>query len=341
MPLVSVVIPTHNAAVYLPETLRSVLQQEFADFEVIVVDDCSTDHTSELLASIGDDRLRYVRLPEGHGGPSKPRNEGVKLARGEFVAFLDSDDIMSPGRLAAEVELMTSRPSIGMVFTNAVKFSDETGETLNVFLDGYEYFNGLAKERTLIPFAMVIGSRHAFEGLFFENYVLSGGVVVPKRVFEDIGLFDENLTNADDWDMWLRIARKYDVGYIDRIGFRYRVRRGSVSTRGVTLALNRRAVVIKQINAGLPDSLVEPSLHLLSLNERDAAFGYQAAEEFVKARHHYVKSFRAEWNLGALRGFLVTLLGPKLAARARRLRARTRACSLDRLNWPDGQTRRP
>jgi len=251
MPIVSVVIPTYNAAKYLPETINSVLEQDFDDLEIIVVDDKSTDNTKKVLNEIGSDKIRYYRLEENHGGPSLPRSIGVKEAKGEFIALCDSDDLFAPGRLSSAVKFLRNYPELGMVFTDEQKFDGATGKDLGNFLEGYEIFHTLPRKE-VAGNCFVIASDDAFSCLFFENYVMPSGVTVRSSIFKDIGCFDETLTNGDDRDMWFRITRKYPIGFINKIGFRYRVRASSISGRGPSLAENRTRVLRKQIEIGLP-----------------------------------------------------------------------------------------
>jgi glycosyltransferase involved in cell wall biosynthesis len=119
-PLVSVVIPAFNAAKYIRETLDSVLAQTYRPIEIVVVDDGSTDGTREQILAYGD-RVRYVWQPNS-GGCSSPRNYGVRMASGEFIAFLDADDLIAPERIAAAVAVMKRRPDVGLAFTNFAHF---------------------------------------------------------------------------------------------------------------------------------------------------------------------------------------------------------------------------
>ena len=119
-PLVSVVIPAFNAAKYIRETLDSVLAQTYRPIEIVVVDDGSTDGTREQILAYGD-RVRYVWQPNS-GGCSSPRNHGVRMASGEFVAFLDADDLIAPERIAAAVAVMKRHPDVGLALTNFVHF---------------------------------------------------------------------------------------------------------------------------------------------------------------------------------------------------------------------------
>lgn len=119
MPLVSVVIPTYNSAQYIPEAVDSILSQTFKDFEIIVVDDGSTDNTEEVVTRIKSDKVRYFKQPNS-GGPSKPRNVGVELARGNFISLCDSDDVIFPNKLAEAVDFFLQHPHLGFVFANMV-----------------------------------------------------------------------------------------------------------------------------------------------------------------------------------------------------------------------------
>src|SRR5690606_15450767 len=124
MPLVSVVIPTFNRAAFLPETVESIARQDYRQSEVIIVDDGSTDDTTAVVGSLeypGVD-IRYLKIPAS-GGPSHPRNEGVRLAQGECVFFFDSDDIMLPGKISATIAAYQASKhlNIGFYFTNFYK----------------------------------------------------------------------------------------------------------------------------------------------------------------------------------------------------------------------------
>jgi len=123
--VVSVIIPTHNFGQYIEEAVDSVLQQEVKDLEVIVVDDGSTDDTAERLARIADPRLKVARLAKV--GVGAARNHGLNLARGRYIAFLDSDDRWRPNKLARQLAILESEPTVGFVFTNFVRFDEGRG----------------------------------------------------------------------------------------------------------------------------------------------------------------------------------------------------------------------
>lgn len=185
-PAVSVVIPAYNAAWCVRKAIDSVLAQEFRDFEVLVVDDGSTDDTAAILAPYGD-ALRVVR--QRNGGLSSARNAGIRESSAEFVAFLDADDWWLPGKLAKQVGLLRAEPTIGFVST-AARVEDPEGRLVNVW----------SCTTCTGPF---------LPRLFGANGDVAGSgsaVVVRRRLFDEVGGFDESLRSLEDVDMWMRLS---------------------------------------------------------------------------------------------------------------------------------------
>lgn len=142
-PTVSVVIPTYNRAKYVTETIDSVLSQSYTDYEIIVVDDGSTDNTREALAPYMD-RIRYIH--QQNSGVSAARNRGIKAARGKWIAFLDSDDIWLPEKLAVQIKDISKYPGVCLHTTNAGLYRERIGREVNLF-----DFTGFSKELSEMP----------------------------------------------------------------------------------------------------------------------------------------------------------------------------------------------
>jgi glycosyltransferase involved in cell wall biosynthesis len=227
-PMVSVVIPTYNAAQYLGPTLDSVLAQADVSMEVIVVDDCSTDDTPTLMRRYAD-RAQYIRLDKNHGGPARPRNVGVRAAAGQCVALLDGDDVMLPGKLAEQYAFLALHADIPFVFTNFRDFSDEQPQQPD-FLSDHRLFHQMPKE----PFGREhFRIRHvdAFETLLGDNFIGTSGVLFLASLAPEIGPFDESLRNSDDLDWWFRLTKAHDIGYIDKVYHMRRRHPGNISSR--------------------------------------------------------------------------------------------------------------
>jgi len=197
VPRVSVVLATHNQAVWLGEAIESVRAQTFADWELVVVDDGSTDDTAALVARFRSDaRVRYV--PQARGERAAARNRGIADTTGELVAFLDGDDVWRPGKLAAQVAALDAAADAGLCYTVA-RFIDVAGRPLP-----------LRKPARLL-------NGHVFPALMCGNVLILASVVVRRRALAAVGGFDDSLPvyGCEDWYLWLIIARRFPLVAVD------------------------------------------------------------------------------------------------------------------------------
>lgn len=207
-PLVSVVIATHNMACYLPLAVRSVLEQTYKTLEVLVIDDGSTDDTASVMQPFLDDhRVRY--LVQENQGQAGAKNHGVREAKGEFVAFLDADDMWDREKLELQIPLFARSESIGVVYSRYLQI-DETGKKLG--LSTNKHFRGRVSGPLLI-----------------FNFIGFGSAVVKRECFERLGGFREALRMGIDYDLWLRFSTQYEFDYVDRPLLRYRIWGGQMS----------------------------------------------------------------------------------------------------------------
>ena len=207
MPKVTVVITTYNSITYLPETLESVLRQTFTDFEVLLVDDGSTDSTVQWASELVDSRVKLIT--QENQGVCVARNTGIAHALGEYVAFLDSDDLWEPTKLEKQVRYFEDNPSLGLVHTWLALIDEQgnlTGRVLTSNAEG-----------------------DVWEQLVQKNTVACSSTMVRRCCFEALGGFDSNLRVAEDWDMWIRMAERYQFGLIQEPLVRYRQRINSKS----------------------------------------------------------------------------------------------------------------
>jgi glycosyltransferase involved in cell wall biosynthesis len=193
--LVSVIIPTHNRADLLPETIKSALAQTYENIEIIVVDNGSTDNTGEVIAKMKVASLRYYRQ-ENSGGPAGPRNTGYKMSKGEYVAFLDSDDLWLADKITRQVEVLKNKPETGLVFSQCRFFGENYHQ--NIIYPSKAY------------------SGNVFEKLITGNFVPTVSVLCRRETLEKSGVFDENpnLRAFEDYELWMRIAHKFQFHYI-------------------------------------------------------------------------------------------------------------------------------
>ncbi|HUW82368.1 MAG TPA: glycosyltransferase family A protein [Phycisphaerae bacterium] len=221
-PLVTIVIPTYNRADLLAETLDSVSAQTFRDYEIIVVDDGSTDHTAQMIARRSEP-IRYFR--QRNEGASSARNHGLREARGSLVAFLDSDDLWLPEYLQACVELLRQRDELAMVYCDFTCIG-ETGQPVN----------GHRK---------VQHDGDVVERLFASTFVHTSCVTARKSVVLDAAGFDESLPTNEDYDLWLRLALQYPFGLVSRVLCKRRTHRCSLSRNGRSGNLLRKTALLE------------------------------------------------------------------------------------------------
>ena len=211
MPLISVVIPAYNVAPYIAETLDSVFAQTLTDFEIIVVNDGSPD-TDELERALAPylDRVRYIR--QENRGAGAARNRGVREGRGEFVAFLDGDDLWLPEYLEKQL-LFVRNGKYDLAYADALLFGDSP-----------------AAGKTYMETAPSCGPVTFLTLVRNECNVITSGVIARRRSLIEAGLFDESLRNAQDFEMWTRLARRgARIAYQREVLLRYRCRGSSLS----------------------------------------------------------------------------------------------------------------
>jgi glycosyltransferase involved in cell wall biosynthesis len=217
---VSVCVPTFNGAAYVGEAIRSVLEQTFEDFELIVIDDGSSDGTPDAVAAFADRRMRLVRN-DGRLGLVGNWNRCLDLAQGRHVTVFHQDDLMARDNLRAKVRFLDRHSSVGLVHSNVVRIDARGGVLAEYWsfpptagdegcLDGREFF------------------RRAIAG---ANIVCASSVMMRRATFEQLGGFDSRLPFTADWEMWLRIGLFYDVGYLTQPLIRYRFHDGMETAR--------------------------------------------------------------------------------------------------------------
>jgi glycosyltransferase involved in cell wall biosynthesis len=220
VPVVTVVIPAFNAERYIGEALASIRGQ-IQDVEVLVVDDGSTDGTVKAAEAFAG-AFELTVLRQTNAGPSAARNLGIRRARGRYCAFLDSDDLMLPGRLAAQADLLDREAEMGLVYSDLMTF-DERGVV----------------HRTRRAFSDPRGGK-VLNRLLLDNFITTSTVMAPTARLIEVGLFSEARRVSEDFELWLRMAARWDVGFIDRPLVQYRSRPGSLS--GDKLATARCAL---------------------------------------------------------------------------------------------------
>lgn len=236
MSKVSVLVPSYNCAHYLPQALDSALGQTFTDFEILVIDDGSTDNTRAVVEEYrgkAPDKVRYIY--QENQGLACARNTGLRHAKGEYVALLDADDVWLPTRLEETVKVLDADGSTGIVHANITKIS-EAGEELDTRRRDARYLSG-----------------YIFENIFLRKaHVSCPTVLFRKQCCEEVGVFDPGLARlgCEDRELWLRISQKFKIQYIDKVLALYRVSGKSMSQNKEKMMKARLYVIDKFCPAG-------------------------------------------------------------------------------------------
>lgn len=209
MPAVSVIIPAFNSARYIGDALASIEDQTLRDIEVILVDDGSSDGTIQEAQRYAAS-LDLTILQQGNRGPSAARNAGIRRARGRYCALLDADDLMLPELLATGCALLDANPGVGLVVTDIITFDDK-----GTIHEGHWKLSG---------------TQDVLERLLIENFITTSAVMAPTRCLIEAGLFPEHRRVAEDYELWLNLAARWEVVLVDRPLVRYRYTPGSLSS---------------------------------------------------------------------------------------------------------------
>ncbi|MBI4761670.1 MAG: glycosyltransferase [Chloroflexi bacterium] len=237
-PLVSVIIPNYNHARFLGDAIRSVLNQTYRPVEIIVVDDGSTDDSAKVAAAFGD-QIRYIY--QTNAGLSAARNTGLRASKGELIGVLDADDMYEPNFLETLVAALQADPAADGVYCG-YRFVDEADNPLPQI-----------ENRPVSPADL-------YTALLDGNFFVPESVFLRRRVYDEVGFFDESLRACEDWDVWLRAAKKFRLIHSPHILTRHRVLAGSMSTDPLRMLTARLAVLKKHVGAE-PASAGDSLLH--------------------------------------------------------------------------------
>jgi glycosyltransferase involved in cell wall biosynthesis len=286
--LVSVVIPAYNCEAWVAEAIDSALAQDHAAVEIIVVNDGSRDGTLGVLQGYGD-RIRVI--DQSNAGPPAARNAGLAAARGEFVAFLDADDVWWPQKLSDQVAFLEAHPEVGTIVSSWQVW--EPGADGRFVRPAAPPLRAAAE----VPQALWCGWR--YNELLFDCELLTTCVMLRARTVREVGAFDTGLWNGDDYDYWLRATRVAPVAKLARPGALYRALPGSVSRkpRAVNAELDVLRMALARWGRTGPDGRETPERDLqervdslvlahgwLHLERGDAAIAFDAFRELLR-RH--------------------------------------------------------
>ena len=300
--LVSVIMPAYNYGRYIGEAIGSVLSQTYDNLEIVVVDDGSTDNTCEVVGGFIGKLKRKVRYYyQKNKGPGAARNFAIKEARGEYLAFLDADDLWLPDKLKLQMEMFAGNPDIGFIHTNYKLFNAE-GEIVN-------YRFGITSLSQL--------SGNIFPYLLRENIINGSTIIARKALLIEAGGFAEEYL-SEDYILWLKMARKSKAGYIRDPLIKCRKHLDNKRDIAVLYASVRR--VIDKIISEYPEIKDDPECRV-SLRYREAkicyeiGYAYFLKKQMRQARSSLCVSIKNKFTPTAFKYFLLTFIDPVIIGR--------------------------
>lgn len=290
-PLVSVMISTFNYGQFLPASVGSVLSQTYKNWELIVVDDGSTDNTASVMASFSrTPRITYV--PRPHEGHVKAKNLGISMAKGEFVALLDADDVWDKEKLKKQIALF-KEPAVGVVYCR-LKFIGEDGQETGKEPDS----------KYLAPCRGRVTRR-----LYIDNFVPFSAAVVRKECFKKVGLLDESYTIGNDWDLWLRMSAHYDFDFVDEPLLLYRTGHGGQLSQKINLRHKCAEEIMRNFAKNFPRALSDADRRRAwAYTYTNRAFYFRSID-LKKSTYFYFKAIKEGfWRLSPFIGLMKNLV---------------------------------
>ena len=232
MSTISVIIPVYNGESTIVETIESVQQQTFSDFELIVINDGSTDQTLERLATVKDSRLKIFSYE--NGGVSVARNHGIAHATGEFISFLDADDLWTPDKLELQLAALQKQLVAGVAYSWTCNMSEKR--------ESFELGQSISYEGNVYP------------ELLLSNFIANGSnLLIHRQAIESVGKFDPALAPCEDWDFYLRLAARWSFVVVPKPQILYRQSSGSASSKIEVMEQATLKVIDKGFQSALPE----------------------------------------------------------------------------------------
>ncbi len=280
MPTISIIIPVYNGKTTILETIASVQQQTFSDIEIIVINDGSTDSTLELLKSIQDERLKIFSYE--NGGLPVARNRGISHATGEFIAFLDADDMWTPDKLELQLAALQQHPEAGVAYSwTYFKYDEEEYS----YADESSFFEG-----------------DVYADLLVRNFLHNGSnPLIRRQAIESVGFFDPTLKSCEDWEFYLRLAVNWDFVLVRKAQIIYRQSSSSMTSK-VEVMEKSLIIVIERAFQSAP-------VNLQSLKKQSFSWVYKyAAQQYLKYGRHNI----SDLNLATSKLVRAILIQPKI-----------------------------
>ncbi|MEM9217431.1 MAG: glycosyltransferase [Cyanobacteria bacterium P01_F01_bin.150] len=266
-PLISVIIPVYNGERTVLETVQSILKQTFTNFELIIINDGSSDRTLELLEIVDDPRVRILSYE--NGGLPVARNRGIEQAQGQYITFIDADDLWTPTKLSDQLTALQNNPDAGLAYSWTLTMDDKTG--------------------ALHPGKFVSFDGDVYGQMLLSNFIASGSnAMLTAEAVRSVGDFDATLTSCEDWDYWLRVASQWPFTVVPKPQILYRQSSSAMSSK-VDVMEHNHMVVHHRAFQNAP-------AHLKKLESRSLANEYQFLAQLALTHVDNATALQVAWE---------------------------------------------
>lgn len=292
LPKASIIMPCYNHAAFLAESIESILCQSFGDLELIVVDDCSSDGSKDIIIKFAAEDNRVVPVfHELNGGEAKSRNDALRLARGDFIGFCDSDDLWEKNKLSEQINYFRLNPEIGVVHSDSLIINESSEPT-------GERFSTLFKQGKILE-------GNLFLELCIRNSINVPTVILRKKCISEAGFFEEGFLYLTDWIYWTKVAKTNLFGYINQPLARYRVHSGSTmhdNTRYHLYRIMGYKFLLERYYDDITIPVQAKMQYLIGVNYLDLNNTQEAQSYFREVL------YSKPWDLKAISKLLISLL---------------------------------
>ncbi|WP_139827968.1 glycosyltransferase family 2 protein [Marivirga sericea] len=271
-PILSIVMPAYNAGAYIKDAIDSVLNQSFRHFELIIINDGSTDETHKIIMSINDERIKYYKNKKNEG-LFFTRNRGLSLSEGKYIAMLDSDDIAIQGKFQYQIDFLEKNPDIALLGSSAIIIDENGFETGEVYIQ--------KAPSAAYPSIML-----------FNNYIIQSSIICKRKIIQKFGYRPE-FPPAEDYDLWVRIAKEYSIYSLQKPLIKYRVHSSSISHTNRDIQING---IKNNYREQLKWLRIDATASEIELHYNIANSTFEGSKDFFKTGRSWLKKIHAQNN---------------------------------------------
>lgn len=293
MPQVSVIIPMYNGVPYVSAAIQSARNQTLKDIEIILIDDASTDGTlKEIEPHLMDQRVSLLRNSRNLGIPAT-KNKALKICNGQYIAFLDQDDVWLPDKLQVQLNILENDENIGLI-ASAVYFINEHNNLI-----GKKILDIKESQPPLLVKRLLLG-----------NFITNSSAVIRRYCIDKIGCFNENLRGSDDYDLWTRIAKYYKIHYLKNVLIKKRLHNSNFSEINIQTMMEDKLKVIYSTIKNDPSLADETKIYIGNVH-RATAIKYALNGQILQAKNHFALALKSgNRSFITFAGYLLSLLSP-------------------------------